>query len=339
MSLGVSENEAEKNLGNSSRFTVHEFMVDLLGGLVPGILYTAGIFLLVTSVGVAVVACSQTPVGSTDVLERVVSFLQMTKGTPNVIWIGVLIFVLLFSYVVGYSYYRRDTKEPDKASVRSELKNNTHKDDDEWKKRNLACLGEDDCQFPYPYFYEYLNERGHGHLLKYVKWGGENDPERHPNWRSKTEINRLKIILECNYPSKYRRIIRNEAHVRLATSTWYVVRGICSLSLWYCTPVVASALFIAIYRNAFESIPQLFEWIIPVAIVPIIVFLIARAIKQRCEGFIHYQRLREAFYVFQIYHTVCGKDPDKLLSSDDPESNESNTGNCTVGPDEDDFID
>jgi hypothetical protein len=124
---------------------------------------------------------------------------------------------VLLAYIAGHLFYRHDPKRANKSSFRRLIQypefNTLEK-----CRLSLACATESDCEFPYPYMYDYLKQRGLNHLLPFILWDGEN----RRNYRTKNYINILKIRLRYHFPNKCGAIIRNEAHVRLASSTWYV---------------------------------------------------------------------------------------------------------------------
>ncbi|MBC8434160.1 hypothetical protein [Desulfobacula sp.] len=103
-----------------------------------------------------------------------------------------------------------------------------------------------EVQFPYNNLKKYLESRGFNHLLEYIKWGpsdvtnsdgGFKDPNDQNNdkvskegQRSKTVINRAKIRIAFYLPENTINIIRNEAHIRLASSMWYAAKYTLNLS-------------------------------------------------------------------------------------------------------------
>jgi hypothetical protein len=80
--------------------------------------------------------------------------------------------------------------------------------------------------------YEYLEKRGLTHLADIIKWRGyEKDTH---SLRSKAFINILKIRLDFAFPEKCGTIIRNEAHVRLKSSLWYMLLALQWISMIGC---------------------------------------------------------------------------------------------------------
>lgn len=292
------------------RLTLQEFAVDVLGGLVPGILFTiASLCALFPTIRVFVAALTSS-IDQPSISGLIVQFLNSTRNTPNMIWVGSFVFALILSYVLGHLFYRRDPKIPDRASfqliTRKPNEEEVKKDGglDEWKRKNFACTNVKECEFPYPYLDKYLEKRGHKHLLPLVTWKGE---ERFR--RSKTHINVLKIRLFFHFPTKCRQIIRNEAHVRLATSMWYVGRAlyyICAFGTVTCT----IALFIALFRLHFRTPWDTLTWYLPSLIGPMVIFTLAYYCRFVTEKFMHYQRLREVFYVLEFAHIASVEKPE-----------------------------
>ena len=232
------------------------------------------------------------------------------------IWITAFVFMLILSYVLGHLFYRRDPKIPDIRSFKrisqsppsqAELQANYSGSPDEWRRQSFGCITEDDCQFPYRYLYDYLRVRGHTHLLDLVTWNDE------PHRRSKTYINLLKVRLQFYRPDKFRRVIRNEAHVRLATSTWYAGRAL----FFVCTVAILIAVLavgVSLGRAQFQSVADTLGWYTSSMIAPVLVLILAWYCRRATEQFIHYQRLREAFYVLELAYTAFREQPELLGS-------------------------
>lgn len=80
-----------------------------------------------------------------------------------------------------------------------------------------GCATEKRCDFPYMSYYKYLLKRKHYDLLKYVEWTTQAA-------RTKNKVNLYKIKLQLNEPNAYSIISKNESHIRMAASSWYVAR-------------------------------------------------------------------------------------------------------------------
>lgn len=86
-----------------------------------------------------------------------------------------------------------------------------------------GCATEKRCDFPYMSYYKYLLKRRLFNLLKYADWTTSSA-------RTKNHINKYKIDLQLHVPNAYAVIIKNESHIRMASSSWHVARVIRNLS-------------------------------------------------------------------------------------------------------------
>lgn len=288
-------------VASRGRVALEEYLVELLGSLVPGLLFL--LVLTVTSLPMLVVIygrLSEAP-NPADLGALVQMSGDFIDGTPSFFWLIFLIFAVIIAYVTGHLFYRLPPKRPDQRSFEKvnqkawerECKSNEELDCNEeptedWLRRNFGCTSASDCQFPYPYLRDYLLERGHRHLAQLV-------PE---DFRSKTFINKLKVRLLFFFPNKYRVLIRNEAHVRLATSTWYVSRQVQEFTkLWLACSAIAVFLVEALMPS--PGLEQLVAWYWVPFLTPGISLLAASRARRTLEEFIHYQRLREVFWVLE----------------------------------------
>lgn len=298
--------------GGNTRFSVHEFLIDFLGGLVPGILFTvAAFFAVFLPLHGMFLACCPEQSKSLDAYslkELVSELLGKSANTPNMIWIAAFVFGLILSYVVGHLFYRRDPKEADKKSFRLISRSRRAREESvESLRRDYACANEVECEFPYAHFDEYLKARDHVHLLRLIPWVKDRTQ------RSKTYINRLKVRLAYYFPDKCRPIIRNEAHVRLATSTWYVGGALYWLS-GAGLALACVAISIVCFRGFCDSGWHAVSWALPILAGPVLVLSAAIYSRHSIEKFIHYQRLREVFYVLELAYTAF-RDTPWLLTS------------------------
>ena len=80
-----------------------------------------------------------------------------------------------------------------------------------------------DC--PYPHLRRYLAYRGHYNLLKYVSWCADPSDDDKVQEKSKIQINMIKQIVATEGDGILSRdLIRNESHIRLLNSLWYIFR-------------------------------------------------------------------------------------------------------------------
>jgi len=331
------ENYLKKRL--HPNVAIQEYLVDLLGGLLPGILFIIA-FIISIFPPLYVIASFYTEEQS--LFELANSFFVSIQQTPSAIWLVLFLLFVLLSYVVGHIFYRRDPKTPDRKSFKrlakimkasyvhrisklglriSNKKNlklirrlglkiylyrhwNTCKNFNIYLeqdlKENYGCTSVSNCEFPYPFYSEYLKKRGLKHLLKLSIWC-----EKKAFHRSKTFINILKIRLKYHFPEKFGTITRNEAHIRLASSAWYVsgisiylgvIGFLISLALCIQKVIIMKPTEFGIFYHEFlqkasSNLIALF--------LPLIITILSFYLKYNISKFIHYQRLREVFYVLE----------------------------------------
>lgn len=150
----------------------------------------------------------------------------------------------------------------------------------------------ENCQFPYTYYAEYLIKRDAMDLVPHVKWKDKNS-------RSKNGLNRLKFRIQLAAPKEYNILVKNEAHIRMASSSWGVAKymfyvGSASFILLFIIMGGAKLLNIESTWNA----PSLFI----ILLLPVIVLVFNWFIYTRVKEFIHYQRLREIFTAVLTYN-------------------------------------
>ena len=306
-----------------------EYWVDFLGGLLPGTLFFAAFVIAVAPVFVLYVS-----ILSLDFEITYISFLadvlDATENTPNVIWLAIATAIIALSYVLGHLFYRQDPNIPNqrsflllKSNAIDELENKLGRKIDAGSKelmthlkREYACTSEEDCQFPFPYFDEYLEQRGMDHLTQFVLWKSQ------PKHRTKNWINILKIRLKLHFPNRCSTIVRNEAHVRLASSTWYVGQAVrrCSiLALLGLALSVPIFLVVGGAMNFFESVTlhldrfsNTFVNYVFSLTSSIATYYMGVAACTRIERFLHYQRQREVVHVLETSWSAFYKHPELL---------------------------
>lgn len=167
--------------------------------------------------------------------------------------------------------------------------------------------------FPYLNFYKYLLKRKEYDLIQYVDWSPAGA-------RSKNKINRMKIDVQLDYPDAYAIINKNESHIRMASSTWYVSRFIRVLAFW--SFIVVCILILGLYNVEFEFIPikeitlskvyhcidyHKIAKISAIALPPFLLAYLMHRVRYQIAKFIHYQRLREIFFALYIFHKLNEK--------------------------------
>ena len=281
-----------------------EYLIDLLGGLVPGILFLVGnSFILFPSLYALNISLREKDKGET-ILVYTENILRSTQNTPSAVWIVTFLVIFFLAYTVGLLFFRRDPNEPDRKSFRQLMKrhvlNNPNctgferlmirlnlkhglNDETAEKEEKVELRGEyasDDpkkCQFPYSYYDEYLEKRGFEYLIPLVVWNDnlagnekknisknmnenekkkENKNESKKDIRSKCWINLYKTRLMYYHADKCGTIIRNEAHVRMASSTWYVSKFLTWFGLLGFILSIGAVFLARFYSNQFSEFMQ-----------------------------------------------------------------------------------
>lgn len=345
---------------------LHEYLVDILGGLVPGILLAVGsawsLLLPLRELRNSLAAPS-----SKDPLLQLLEALRGWQALPATPFFFAFTGVALMTYVAGHVYYRRDPKTPDQASFRLLERRKVEElalrrarfpvqdaapreaagrhgalargllriwyrqrlrvgdprrllrylDDHAelllYLRNDLGSASAERCEFPYPTFRQYLEKRGLDYLTSMVGWkqDGESDT------RSKVWVNVLKIRLLIHHPHRCRQIVRNEAHVRLASGTWYVagtLRRLALVGLGLVAVRVALAATSAqqgwrLDWQAISHAPGEHFWTL---LSPLSVLLVAWYLRSKIDGFFHYQRMREVNWVLETAFAAFRDAPERL---------------------------
>lgn len=304
-------------LQRTSRFSVREVIVDILGSLVPGFVF---VVLLVPALGwssfILVRALGGNHPQDYEIIRAFASGLAQFH-------LELFVGLIALSYIVGHLFFRQDPKIPDEQSfrrvqktigesgpVRKELddrgdtKSNgkpDEKSESTKKDRDLNYK----VEFPYFHLYEYLSERGLTHLADLIPWRGDSSNTH--RFRSKHFINILKIRLEFLFPDRYVTVARNEAHVRLMTSGWYVTSSLKWIALMGTFIGLASYVITSLRIADFWPVSN-----VDAIIMPLIVFLAAITAKRQIERVVHYQRIREIIFVLEMAFWAKKYQPDLL---------------------------
>jgi hypothetical protein len=256
---------------------------------------------------------------------------SIPQGLQNILGelhyeIGVI--TLVSSYVVGSVFFRQDPKRPDATSALYVWMKSTNKErrglavqsklagaealpgqEESGKYTGWPCVRaffrpgkylkmyKLDPQFPYPHLKCYLGARGLTHLTRYVPWCPIKEDF---GFRTKMFINLLKIRLHSLAPSLCWHIVRNEAHVRLATSVWYASNCLLCLGV-FCLVILVPIGVLLWYK---DLTPTLYA---PVATSTLVVFL-CLIMKYQLRKCIHYMRVREVIYVLETSHLTSQLD-------------------------------
>jgi hypothetical protein len=261
------------------RLSIRELIVDFLGSLVPGLIFVSTALALlawpVRSAFEVMLLRSDASLSMSDNVMRIAAAAR----------VELTVLLVMLSYVAGHLFYRQDPKEPDERSFKRSFRNKTT---EEW----VADL--DNVEFPYLHFDRYLKSRNLNHLLPLTEWCATGR-------RTKNFLNILKIRLFYEYPEKCGSIAKNEAHVRLMASTWYMSRAL----KWF-----AGAIIVLTLATATVS-PTFLLRVIP-AVPAIIVGIIAFATQWMIERFLHYQRVREVMWVLETAYIAYRDHPERL---------------------------
>lgn len=317
----------------------HEFLVDVLGSLVPGIAFLLAAIpaVLVPS---AVILFGLVPAGSLR-LPMPHEGLPASIGTIVFVLIPAFLAFLTCGYIAGHLFFRQDPKLADLASFKATRRNRTSAqyegmcrpnrrdgvgDKDKgppilWYRhpllRTRSALTETKLamarvllraaervagwqlpppttpepvlvEFPYHFLKAFLTLRGLQYLADVVSWD-----ERNFERRTKHRVNALKIRIQLESPILSNLLARNEAHVRLSSSMWYVSRVLMSMSvigaLVYGAGVIVSRL----------SPPMPHIELSPVIALPVVTFVTFYLAKRGIERSLHYQREREVLYILE----------------------------------------
>ncbi len=312
---------------------VRELFVDILGSLVPGILFT-------------MFAAPMVLWASAELLHGP---LDWNKAYPYLArpGYGAILLILALSYVLGFVFSRRDPKIPDQKSIahilRKDWKNmeravvqpRLQKDIDEktaldeiYKKPFLRLLNfrrihrftkglaKSGGEFPYSHLSEYLTERGLEHLARHVPWKGKiedddkitgadkikaEDKGKEISKRSKMFVNVLKIRIQQRNQRRSGEIIRNEAHVRMMSSVWFAAQEL----QWVCCGLALLLAIDCLYRGWWKFPFQFDQQISSfggVLAALVALWIAATLLRVAIVRFLHYQRVREVVYVLETAH-------------------------------------
>jgi len=305
----------------------NELYIDILGSLVPGlftVILGAGILILTASALYCIMFSQNFSL--TDILNE-------PKGILIQIHYEIAIITLVASYVIGTAFFRQDPKRPDslsalyvwataKAKDRPTLSVqqenvNIINDANNCPSINISRIDkylgiifphlyfkrkekDFDAQFPYLNMRCYLAGRGLTHLVKYIPWCPNDSITK--GYRTKMYINILKIRLSALGSRFSRDIVRNEAHVRLATSVWYASLILFRLGLICLVILIA----LIVYDHEKDKLKYYFT---PASFTIVITSLCA-VMKYHLRKCIHYMRVREVVYVIESTHLACQMKPE-----------------------------
>lgn len=269
---------------DSPRSAIRDFIVEFLGSLVPGVAFlVAAIPAFLIPVSTVAFTFLAPPTGPLPVLSGP---LPTTVGTVLFLVIPALLAFLVFAYIMGHLFYRQDPKIADRASF---LRIPRHEGLDGMVRPVEG--GGTPVEFPYHFLKQYLLDRGLTYLAAHVPWDSLNFKRR-----CKHFANAMKIRIHMESPRHLALLARNEAHIRLSSSTWYVCRTLmCASAVGLVVFVVAT-----VVSGLTPSLPTLnFS---SVAVFPLTVFVVSWLSKWAIERTLHYQREREILFILETAH-------------------------------------
>lgn len=287
----MADNSQQRSAGRVS--ILSDLYIDLLGSLVPGLftIVLTGAVLLPSALALCRSFSAFSTNGSAD------SLLPGPVTDAPDVWLGpygTTAISLVLAYVMGTVFYRQDPKFPDWRSARLIWRSTKSKEDRERlavqpTSQHAEEISAYDAQFPYFFLREYLIGRRLYHLAALIPWEGGKPA----TWifRSKMFINVLKIRLQFLIPERCKEIVRNEAHVRMATSVWYA-------TYWVMVASVLGLMLVAVacIRWLLAGIDTGLPGIIAI---DVLVLIVALVMKFKIERFLHYLRVREVVYVLE----------------------------------------
>ena len=362
-----------------NRLSFREIVVDILGTLVPGLIFTVTLaFVLlgplttfawvithlngVLKHGLPVI----TPLPNDN--SPLLNFLDKIRllWSNSGMTMAIAFYVTVVSFVAGFLFYRQEPKQPDRESYRF-LRLTGRLDSGDW-----VVDDGDDCEFPYAKLKRYLEARGLNHLATIIPWSDDQDePQRYNRWRakfkywpgvcryvlgfnppkvsgkpvaesvqedasekidasaksapvsgktgkarrSKSFINDLKIRLEFYYPDQMGTIARNEAHVRLMSSAWYMSRSL----IWWCEVAVViaactwyAAKSVTLPIGYTADFKRIYYFVLPLIPAAITAFSMSW-LQINILKFFHYQRVREVIFVLDTAY-IAFLDKPHLIS-------------------------
>ena len=166
-------------------------------------------------------------------------------------------------------------------------------------RSEVACDNEDDCQFPYEHYDTYLIKRGDLDLVKHtIAWCKDKDS------RTKNALNTLKLRIQLKSKEAYNILLKNEAHIRMASSSYRVASIVRIIAFVFV--IIFLGFLIPFEKNIFsiecDLISQeLIKYALVIIGMPIFILFASIYIMLSVKKFLHYQRLREIFFVLQVY--------------------------------------
>ena len=334
---GKAKNDTRDTF-DRGRSLMHEFYIEFFGTLIPGV-----VGIVCFAVILSLFACA--------ISDRLSLTTLATYFLTHFTWTIFLVFLFL-SYVVGAIVYRLPPRTLDAISIFYYW--NEFRTDPEKQGRmavqfsgcihpttlkqmfcfvfNRAKWIQDNAgvniDYPYPYLRKYLYARGLSHLADYVAWCesasklGEDVSFR--KQRSKQIINIIKARSRTfQIPGMALDMMRNECHIRMLASVWFILKFVMSLSVGALVIYVAFKLaspgfHVNSFINQVWGISNAVEWFCKSLQTPsfccaiglVIIALLAWRLCGHIECGFHYVRTREIVMILEnayILDIVKGK--------------------------------
>ena len=314
-----------------------EFLVDFLGALVPGILFLIFVFpAILLPIASLPLLPSSSFFAVQEIDEQIVEEQEAPPVTPpsladTQISVGAVLFLLLptvmgflaIAYVSGYLFFRQELRPPDRASFHKTRGRREEKNDGMVRTLDGVTV----VEYPYHFLKWYLKDRGIDYLANHIPWGDSEGSDQAPvsydditfDKRSKHFINALKTRLYMDCPQHVGPLLLNEAHIRLASSMWYVSRLISFLALFGIAIPFLPFVFSFFVHVEGSGLPLM--W---VAVLPSGTLLLSLLVQYAIEHSLHYQREREILAILNAAYWADLTDKSSAifngLSNDSTES-------------------
>lgn len=258
-----------------------DFIIDFLASLTPGVVFLAGVWMTVivpVSESLVLVA-NGTPSGN---LLPSILLAGMDIGAAGATIVSIIL--LTIAFVVGTLFSRLSPKKVDQISAFGL--------DPEDRGEGPSRPDDNKVEFPYRDLRAYLEDRGLHYLASKIPWDKE-----HPNRRTKHFINALKVRVLGSAPSSYILIARNEAHVRLASTTWFICEAVKFLALFG----TALYLICILYEIFLSSVDFAFNSRVVLGVmIPASTGLVCLGAQMYIQKSFHYQRTREILHILEM---------------------------------------
>jgi hypothetical protein len=158
------------------------------------------------------------------------------------------------------------------------------------------------ADYPYIHLYRYLKGRSLEHLAELVRWGREGDQRF--TGRTKAFINILKVRIEYFIPEKTGTIIRNEAHIRLMSSFWYICEFIKRMNLLFIAVGILLPLMMHVQDVIGKDVGEILGYLFKLNFCAFLLTMMVIMTQNVIEKFFHYQRIREIIFVLETIYTA-----------------------------------